>query len=165
MPSPSRPTSVPRLREDARLAQRLADESAARLAGAAAVEADVDRRASLLRALQDEVQRRGPYIFLFQHVEQAAHRAGVDGLVIGASPSRLAMRGSPSDESAKGSVDGSGIGVVFEAQASVGKPIDVGETRTASGASSRSPAVRSRDEARRHRVEAAPTGSISIPTA
>lgn len=69
------------------------DESAARLAAAAAVEADVERRAALLRSLQDEVQRQGPYIFLFQHVEQAAHRASAAGLVIGSSPEQTRYAG------------------------------------------------------------------------
>lgn len=69
------------------------DESAARLAAAAAIEPDAERRASLLGALQDEVRRRGPYIFLFQQVEQAAHRAGVDGLVIGSSPEQTRYAG------------------------------------------------------------------------
>jgi peptide/nickel transport system substrate-binding protein len=69
------------------------DDAAQRLAAAAGGEADVERRALLLGELQDEVQRRGPYIFLFQHVEQAAHRRDVDGLVIGASADHIRYAG------------------------------------------------------------------------
>lgn len=69
------------------------DAAAQQLAGAAAAEADLDRRAALFRALEDEVRRHAPFIFLFQHVERAAHRRGVDGLVIGPSPDRIRYAG------------------------------------------------------------------------
>ena len=69
------------------------DDSAARLAAAAASDGDVGRRAALLRALDDEVRAHGPYIFLFQTIEQAAHRKNVDGLVLGSSPAQTRYAG------------------------------------------------------------------------
>jgi peptide/nickel transport system substrate-binding protein len=50
---------------------------------AAMAERDVERRAALYRALQRAHQRAAPFVFLFQRMEVAAHRADVDGLVLG----------------------------------------------------------------------------------
>lgn len=69
------------------------DAAAQQLAGAAAAEPDLDRRAALFRALEGEMRRHAPFIFLFQRVEQAAHRRGVDGLVIGPSPGHIRYAG------------------------------------------------------------------------
>jgi peptide/nickel transport system substrate-binding protein len=53
--------------------------------GAAMAEPDPTRRAELYRALQRRHQQEAPFVFLFQHVEVAAHLADVDGFVIGPS--------------------------------------------------------------------------------
>jgi peptide/nickel transport system substrate-binding protein len=55
---------------------------AARVA-AAVTERDETRRAELYRALQLDHQKVAPFVFMFEHVEIAAHRADVDGFVIG----------------------------------------------------------------------------------
>jgi peptide/nickel transport system substrate-binding protein len=53
--------------------------------GAAMAEPDPTRRAELYRELQRRHQQEAPFVFLFQHVEVAAHLADVDGFVIGPS--------------------------------------------------------------------------------
>jgi peptide/nickel transport system substrate-binding protein len=50
---------------------------------AAMTERDGERRAALYRDLQHAHQQRAPFVFLFQRLEIAAHRADVDGLVLG----------------------------------------------------------------------------------
>ena len=50
---------------------------------AAMTERDVVRRAQLYQDLQRAHQRAAPFVFLFQRVEIAAHRADIDGLVLG----------------------------------------------------------------------------------
>ncbi|HXP30786.1 MAG TPA: ABC transporter substrate-binding protein [Stellaceae bacterium] len=70
--------------QDPDLAQRVA---------AAAQASDIDRRAALYRALQRDAQREAPYVMLFQDVAVAAHRRGIDGLVLGASPDRTRYAG------------------------------------------------------------------------
>jgi peptide/nickel transport system substrate-binding protein len=69
------------------------DPAAEQLAAKAQDEGNIKRRAALYGALQRELQRSGPYIFLFQQVEVAAHRHGVSGLVIGASPDHTRYAG------------------------------------------------------------------------
>jgi peptide/nickel transport system substrate-binding protein len=55
---------------------------------AARAEPDPARRAELYGALQRRHQQAAPFVFLYQHVEIAAHSAGVDGFVIGSSAAR-----------------------------------------------------------------------------
>jgi peptide/nickel transport system substrate-binding protein len=55
---------------------------------AAMTEPDASRRAELYGALQRRHQQEAPFVFMFQHVEVAAHRAAVDGFVIGPSAAR-----------------------------------------------------------------------------
>jgi peptide/nickel transport system substrate-binding protein len=55
---------------------------------AAMAEPDPARRAELYGALQRRHQQEAPFVFLFQHVEVAAHLADVDGFVIGPSAAR-----------------------------------------------------------------------------
>jgi peptide/nickel transport system substrate-binding protein len=50
---------------------------------AAMTERDVERRARLYQDLQRAHQHAAPFVFLFQRVEIAAHRADIDGLVLG----------------------------------------------------------------------------------
>jgi peptide/nickel transport system substrate-binding protein len=50
---------------------------------AAMTERDVERRARLYQDLQRAHQRAAPFVFLFQRLEIAAHRAEIDGLVLG----------------------------------------------------------------------------------
>jgi peptide/nickel transport system substrate-binding protein len=69
------------------------DPAAERLAEKATHENNIARRAALYGQLQHELQRNGPYIFLFQQVGVAAHRRGVKGLVIGASPDHTRYAG------------------------------------------------------------------------
>ncbi len=46
-------------------------------------ERDRERRIALYETLQRAHQEAAPFVFLFQHVESVAHRASVDGFVIG----------------------------------------------------------------------------------
>jgi len=61
---------------DPALAERVAE---------AMVEADPARRAELYRALQRDHQKVAPFVFMYEHVELAAHRTNVSGFVIGPS--------------------------------------------------------------------------------
>ena len=58
---------------------------AARVA-AARSESDPARRAALYRALERDHQQVAPFVFLYEYVEIAAHRADVDGFTIGLGP-------------------------------------------------------------------------------
>jgi peptide/nickel transport system substrate-binding protein len=69
------------------------DPAAEQLAEKATHEDKIARRAALYGQLQREVQKSSPYIFLFQQVGVAAHRRGVKGLVIGASPDHTRYAG------------------------------------------------------------------------
>jgi peptide/nickel transport system substrate-binding protein len=69
------------------------DDRIAALARRAAAEPDGERRAELYADLQREHQRRAPFIFMFQRVAVAAHRAGVEGFVMGLTPDRTRYAG------------------------------------------------------------------------
>ena len=62
------------------------DPALARQVEAAKSERDETRRAALYRAIQREHQRVAPFVFLYETVEVAAHRADVDGFAIGLGP-------------------------------------------------------------------------------
>lgn len=51
----------------------------------AALESDIAERSLLYRELQEEVRRRGPYIFLYQEDETVAMRLNIKGLRLGPS--------------------------------------------------------------------------------
>ncbi len=53
---------------------------------AAKTERDEARRATLYRAIEREHQQVAPFVFLYETVEVAAHRADVDGFTIGLGP-------------------------------------------------------------------------------
>jgi len=50
---------------------------------AAVEESDAEKRASIYEGLQREHQKVAPFVIMFEQIEVAAHRKGVDGLIVG----------------------------------------------------------------------------------
>jgi peptide/nickel transport system substrate-binding protein len=63
-----------------------ADPDLAREVAAAEREPDIEKRAALYRAIQQQHQQVAPFVLMFQDVTIAAHRKGTTGFILGLTP-------------------------------------------------------------------------------
>ncbi|HUB95180.1 MAG TPA: ABC transporter substrate-binding protein [Stellaceae bacterium] len=69
------------------------DKGLAQQVAAAEQEPDIDKRAALYRAIEAAHQKVAPFVMMFQDVSIAAHRPGISGFTLGASPDHTLYAG------------------------------------------------------------------------